>query len=268
MKLAVTGKGGVGKTTICALLAQAFADTGHRVLAVDADPNATLAACLGFPDPDGITPISEMADLIEDRTGVKPGTQGAIFKLNPRVDDIPERFAARHNGISLLRRGAVKRGGAGCYCPENALLKNLVSHLLLDDQDVLIMDMEAGVEHLGRATAGDVDCLLIVIEPSRQSLETAKRVWSLARDIGLVRIEAIGNKCRNDKEKEFITTSAEPLPLLGVIPYDDGLRTAEVEGRPPQPGTPAVDQEIRNIIAQLVEKTGNLLPHGEEVDHG
>src|SRR5450759_5876158 len=202
MKLAITGKGGVGKTTICALLAQALAKGGRRVLAVDADPNSTLAECLGFPDSDSIRPISEMNDLIEERTGVKPGTSGAIFKINPRVDDIPERFSILHNGIRLLRMGTLKIGGSGCYCPENAFLKNLITHLLLTDQDVMVIDMEAGIEHLGRATVQGVDWLLIVVEPSRQSTDTARRIRSMAGEIGLKRIAVVGNKCRGDQEIE------------------------------------------------------------------
>jgi CO dehydrogenase maturation factor len=251
MKLAVTGKGGVGKTTVCALLARAFADAGRRVIAVDADPNATLASCLGFCDPDAITPLIEMEDLIEERTGVKPGTQGAIFKLNPRVEDIPERFCTTQEGVRLLRMGALKRGGAGCYCPENAFLKSLVSHLFLVEQDVLIMDMEAGVEHFGRGTAQGVDWLLIVVEPSRQSAETAGRIRSLAGDIGLSRLGVIGNKCRGDEERDFIARSVAPLPLLGAIPYDDGLRLAEQEGRPPEASQAAVGEEVKKIAAQL-----------------
>ena len=253
MKLAITGKGGVGKTTICALLAQAFAMGGRRVLAVDADPNATLAECLGFPDSDAIRPISEMDDLIEERTGVKPGTSGAIFKLNPRVDDIPERFSVQHNGIRLLRMGTIKSGGSGCYCPENAFLKNLITHLLLTDQDVMIIDMEAGIEHLGRATVQGVDWLLIVVEPSRQSADTARRISLLAGEIGLTRIVVVGNKCHGDQEIGFIRNSVAPLPLLGAIPYDEALRRAELEGRPPTAGIPAVDDIIGNIITHLGE---------------
>lgn len=252
MKVAITGKGGVGKTTVSALLAQAFSRAGRRVLAVDADPNSTLAACLGFPNPDKITPLSEMVDLIEERTGVKPGTQGAVFKLNPRVDDIPSQFAVEHDGISLLRMGAIKNGGAGCFCPENAFLRNLLLHLFLADRDVLIVDMEAGLEHLGRATVAGVDWLVVVVEPSRQSTETAKRIELLAGQIGITRIGVIGNKCRGDAEKEFIQQAIGSLPLLGVIPYDDDLRRAELEGRPPKPGLSSVNDEIGAIVASLV----------------
>lgn len=252
MKLAVTGKGGVGKTTICALLARAFVDSQHRVLAVDADPNATLASCLGFPHPEQIIPLKEMDDLIEERTGVRPGTPGAIFKLNPRVDDIVERYAVTYDGISLLRMGAIKLGGSGCYCPENAFLQTLVSHLFLGKQDILIMDMEAGVEHFGRGTARGVDWLLVVAEPTRQSIETAGRIKSLAADLGLTHLGIIGNKCHDDAEKDYLASGVAPLPLLGVLPYDSALRRAEQEGHPPQTSQPAVDREIASIINQLV----------------
>jgi CO dehydrogenase maturation factor len=260
VKVALTGKGGVGKTTICSLLATAFAADGRRVLAVDADPNATLAACLGFPDPERIRPITEMTELIEERTGAKAGSSGAVFKLNPRVEDIPDRFAIQHNGIHLLRMGAIKNGGAGCYCPENAFLKNLVVHLFLGEQDVLIMDMEAGVEHFGRGTVRAVDWLLIVVEPSRQSMETARRIQSLAGDIGLTRIGVIGNKCHSAAERTFIADTLAPLPLLGALPYDDAVRQAEMDGLPPIAGTPAVQDEIRHIMRQLLANTGQAQP--------
>lgn len=257
MKVAVTGKGGVGKTTTCALLAKAFAAVGHRVLAVDADPNATLASCLGFPSPDSITPLSEMAELIEARTGVKPGTPGAFFKLNPRVDDIPEKFSVEHDGVRLLRMGAVKSGGSGCYCSEGAFLDSLVSHLLMAEHDVLIMDMEAGIEHLGRGTARGVDWLLIVVEPSRQSVDTAKRIRLLAGDIGLNQLGVIGNKFRTEQESDFILKSVSPLPVLGMLPYDESLRQAEMEGRAPEAVRPEIAREIQRIVDQLVDRTGH-----------
>lgn len=251
MKIAVTGKGGVGKTTFCSLLAKAYASEGRRVLAIDADPNATLASCLGFPNPEEIVPIVEMADLIEERTGIRPGKQEAFFKLNPHVEDIPERFSVLHNGITLLRMGSLKGGGSGCYCPENALLKSLVSHLMLSEQDVLIMDMEAGVEHFGRGTASGVDLLLIVVEPSRQSVETARRIEALSYDIGLKSLGVVGNKCRNEEEEEFVVSSVAPLMVFGVLPYDDGLRLAEMERRPPEAGGTELDCRMRQIMSRL-----------------
>jgi CO dehydrogenase maturation factor len=169
MKLAITGKGGVGKTTLTALLAQSYADMGRQVLAVDADPSPCLAGALGFPEElrEELKPIAEMDALIEERTGAKPGTVGGFFTLNPRVDDIPERFSVLHRGVRLLEMGSVELGGSGCICPEAAMLKTLFTHLLFRKDDILLLDMYAGVEHLGRATVDFVDAMLVVVEPTR-----------------------------------------------------------------------------------------------------
>src|SRR5688572_1411983 len=167
MKLAITGKGGVGKTTLTALLSQSYADIGRQVLAVDADPSPCLAGALGFP-PElrvQLKPIAEMDALIEERTGVKHGTAGGFFPLNPRVDDIPDRFSVLHHGVRLLEMGSVDVGGSGCICPESAMLKTLFAHLLFRKDDILLLDMYAGVEHLGRATVDLVDAMLVVVEP-------------------------------------------------------------------------------------------------------
>src|SRR3989304_1863070 len=220
MKLAVTGKGGVGKTTITALLSQAYADSGRQVLAVDADPSPCLAGALGFPNElrAKLAPISEMDDLIYERTGAKPGTVGGFFTLNPRVDDIPERFSVTHRGVRLLEMGAVDIGGSGCICPESALLKTLFTHLLFRKDDILILDMYAGVEHLGRATVDFVDALLIVVEPTRRSLGTAAQIKALANDIGLKRLWLVGNKVRNAEEAAFLEAETPGLPPLGGMP--------------------------------------------------
>ena len=206
MKLAITGKGGVGKTTLSALLAQAYADQGRDVLAVDADPSPCLAGALGFP-PElraRLHPIAEMDELIEERTGAKPGTIGGLFPRNPRVDDIPERFSVRHRGVRLLEMGSVDLGGAGCICPESAMLKTLFTHLLFRQDDILLLDMYAGVEHLGRATVDFVDAMLVVVEPTRRSLGTAAQIRKLANDIGLMRLYVVGNTVRNEEELKFL----------------------------------------------------------------
>ena len=184
MKIAISGKGGVGKTLLAAFLAQTFASNGYSVIAIDADPDANLAATLGFPNPEKITPISELSDLIEERVGVRPGTSGSFFKLNPKVDDLPENYSVKMDGIRIMSIGRIKRGGTGCYCPEGALLQALLSHLLLQRDEVVILDMEAGIEHLGRGTVEAVDQLIIVVEPGRRSLETAQTINKLAQDLG------------------------------------------------------------------------------------
>src|SRR5512147_1026965 len=217
MKLAITGKGGVGKTTLAALLAQAYADMGRQVLAVDADPSPCLAGALGFPNElrAQLHPSAEMDALIEERTGAKPGTVGGFFTLNPRVDDIPERFSVVHRGVRLLEMGSVELGGSGCICPESAMLKTLFTHLLFRDDEVLLLDMYAGVEHLGRATVDFVDAMLVVVEPTRRSLGTAKQIKKLANDIGLQRLYLVGNKVRNQDEAKFLENETPDIPLIG-----------------------------------------------------
>jgi CO dehydrogenase maturation factor len=229
MKLAISGKGGVGKTTLAALLAQVYADQGREVLAVDADPSPCLAGALGFPLElrNQLHPIAEMDELIEERTGAKPGTLGGFFTLNPRVDDIPERFSAVHRGVRLLEMGSVETGGSGCICPESAMLKTLFTHLLFRKDDILLLDMYAGVEHLGRATADFVDALLIVVEPTRRSLTTAVQIKKLAADIGLTRLWLVGSKVQGDDDIAFLESETPGISLLGNLPADFAVQEAD-----------------------------------------
>lgn len=229
MKLAITGKGGVGKTTLAALLAHVFAEQGQRVLAIDADPATGLAAACGVPPEEAaaITPVAEMEDLIYERTGARKGEIGGYFKLNPQVDDIPERFAvspaateAGQDGIRILTMGSVNAGGTGCLCPENALLRSLVTHLLLRRDEVLIMDMEAGVEHLGRGTAGAVDALVVVVEPGRRSIQTAHSIRALARDLGINRVYAVGNRIVSESDRVFLEEEMAGFEFLGFLSTD------------------------------------------------
>ena len=253
MKLAITGKGGVGKTTLAALLAHLYAADGRPVLAIDADPNQSLGLALGLSLAEAakITPIAEMDALIEERTGAKPGTTGGYFRLNPKVDDIPERFSARLNGIRLLVMGSVKRGGVGCLCPENTLLKTLVTHLLLDERDVVIMDMVAGVEHLGRATAAAVDAFIVVVEPGLRAIQTAATVRSLAADIGIKRIYAVGSKTHDEDERRFIIESLPDVEVLGFLNYSSGVVVADRQGQAVYRSDPQLLDEARQIKARL-----------------
>lgn len=253
MKLAITGKGGVGKTTLAALMAQEYADRGREVMAVDADPSPCLAGALGFPDElrEKLSPIAEMDALIEERTGAKPGTVGGFFTINPRVDDIPERFSVEHRGVRLLEMGSVDLGGSGCICPESAMLKTLFTHLLFRDEDVLLLDMYAGVEHLGRATVDFVDAMIVVVEPTRRSLGTAAQIKKLANDIGLERLYLVGNKVRNEDEEKFLETETPGLPVLGFLPADLKVQEADRLGIPVYDHVPNLKENAAKMIDKL-----------------
>jgi len=251
MKVAVTGKGGVGKTTISCLLATALARRGRNVVAIDADPDSNLAACMGHPHPEELRPLVELNDLIEERTGVKPGTTGGMFRLNPFVEDLPDKYAVLINGVRLLVAGAVKKGGAGCYCPENALVRALISHLLIADDSALVLDMEAGIEHLTRGTVRAVDALLVVVEPTRRSIETAQRVMALATEIGLNRVYVVVNKVRSTEDEAFARNFFDPMLVLGYIPYSEVIRNAEMNGKSVGSADGSAAEIIENIIALL-----------------
>jgi len=230
MKIAVTGKGGVGKTTLAAGLIKHFAGEGKQVFAIDADPDTNLAFTLAFPEPSKITPLIEMKKLIEERTGAKPGTRAPFFKMNPRVDDIPDKYFLEHDGIKLAVMGTVRGGGLGCTCPENAFLKALLSHLLLERDEVVILDMEAGIEHLGRGTARAVDELIIVVEPGRRSIETAFRIRDLASQIKVKHVSVVGNKIRDKKDKNHLLSNMPDFNFLGFLSFNKESIEADING--------------------------------------
>jgi len=236
---------------LVSLLSTVLSQSGFSVLAIDADPNATLAAGLGFPHSERITPISEMADLIEERTGVRPGQAAPYFKLNPRVDDIPERYWVEHSGIKLMVMGRLKKGGSGCYCPENALLEALIAHILLRRNEVVIIDMEAGVEHLGRATARAVDKMIIVVEPGRGSIETAFRIRELAKDIGVKSIAVVANKIRSEQDRDLLVSAMPDFEFLGFIPYDQSIIEAGLGSFPLSNSSPEVISRVQDIAPRL-----------------
>jgi CO dehydrogenase maturation factor len=251
MKLAVTGKGGVGKTTVVAGLARVLAERGQKVLAIDADPASNLASALGFPKDQRLTPIAEMKELIEERTESKSGSMGGFFKLNPRVDDLPDKYTLEKDGIRLMVMGTVQKGGGGCVCPENVMVKTLVSHLLLGRGEVVILDMEAGVEHLGRATAQAVDKLIVVVEPGQRSLEVAQKIRQLAADIGLKSIGWVGNKIRGEADRNFLSSRMADFQFLGFLPYDPRIVEADLEAKPPYADNPEFLRRMREIVDQV-----------------
>lgn len=252
MKIAISGKGGVGKTLLAAFLSRMFADDGYSVLAIDADPDANLAATLGFPNPENIVPISDMKDMVEERTGTGGGKPSPYFKLNPKVDDIPEKYAVKYNGLRLMRMGRVKQGGSGCYCGENTLVRSLLAHLLLARNEVIILDTAAGIEHLSRGTARAVNKLIIVVEPGHRSIETAREITSLAKDIGITSLAIVGNKVRSEVEKGYITSHLPGYEFLGFIPFDQAIIDADIESRSILEASPGVLGEIKKIYLTLL----------------
>jgi CO dehydrogenase maturation factor len=258
MKIAVSGKGGVGKSTISAALSLLLAEQGKKVLAVDADPDANLAAALGFSLDaiSAIIPISRQVELIEERTGAKVNQYGQIFTLNPEVSDIAGKYATVHRGVSLLVLGAVKRGGGGCACPENVLIRALVADLILNKDEVLVMDMEAGLEHLGRATTSGVDTMIIVVEPGFRSVEGAKRIIEMANQIKLEDIRFIANKVSGPEDERFIRESLQGQEILEIIPYSESLRRVD---RPGKSVLDNIDDDIKdrflNILTRLEGST-------------
>lgn len=251
MKLAVSGKGGVGKTTFSAFLIRALADKGTKVLAIDADPDANLAQALGVKRADEIVPISKMKELIEERTEAKVGSMGSFFKLNPKVSDLPEKLSVQVDGIKVMVMGGVKKGGAGCICPESTLLKRLVGHIVLARDEAVVLDMEAGLEHLGRGTAMNVDRLIVVVEPGRRSIETAHQIRKLADDMGLKSISLVGNKIRDEADKEFLLKNMGDFDFIGFLPYRSEIIEADLDGLPPfekdQAGLSAVKTMLKKL---------------------
>jgi CO dehydrogenase maturation factor len=253
MKLAVTGKGGVGKTTLAAGIAIQIAQAGGEVYALDADPDSNLASGIGFP-PElvaDLVPLSELKDLIRERTGAEPG-YGGMFQLNPKVDDIPERYSREHRGVKLMVMGGVQFGGAGCVCPESIVIKRLLEEFLIYRDTSVILDMEAGLEHLGRGTAQSMGTLVVVVEPGMRSVETARTVKRLAADLRIPVVKVVGNKVRNDADRRFLESSFPEDDLLGCISYDERLIDADRDGVSPfDIGAEKFADEINVIVAAL-----------------
>ena len=232
----MSGKGGVGKTTIAGVLARTLVHVGFRILAIDADPNANLALTLGIPpsEAEKIVPISENADLIEEKTGVRPESYGGVFRLSFKVDDIFDNFSLRSpDGVYLLVMGAVKSAGGGCMCPANALVRSLLRHLLMKRDEAVVVDMEAGTEHLGRGTAEFVDVMLVVTEANLKALETAKKVYKLSKELRIREVFIVGNKVAGPSDEDMIRQFCNDsfLPLLELIPYDEEMRRADAQGK-------------------------------------
>ena len=251
MKVAITGKGGVGKTTFSAVLARLYADEGRKVLCADVDPDANLGLALGFSEEElsQITPITEMKELIMERT--EADTFGKFFKINPKVDDLPDMLAHEINGVKLLLMGTVKTGGAGCVCPEHVILKRILSHLIINADEVVIMDMEAGLEHLARGTTDWVDRFIVVVEPGARSIQTYHSVQRLAADLGIHRVSVVANKVRDASDEAFIREQVPEEDLLGIIHYNGEVSDADRRCMSPYDTAAETVEEIRAIKKKI-----------------
>jgi len=252
MKIAISGKGGVGKTTFCAILAHTLVEHKFKVLAVDADPDANLGQTLGFLNYQNIIPISEMKELINERTLSNSDTIGTFFKLNPTVYDLPNKLSIEQDGIHLMVMGTIKKGGSGCICPASTMLKTLTNYLILLNKNVLILDMEAGLEHLGRGTARGVNFLIIIVEPGQRSVNTALNIRKLANDINLTNIFIVGNKIRSIQDKRYLQKALKCFNFLGFLDYDDDIIKADIQATCPSHTAKKIKMNVSRIAKRII----------------
>ena len=271
MKIAIGGKGGVGKTTVCAVWAELFAEEGHDVLAIDADPSLSLGAAFGLPAERTPKPLIGMKDLIAERTGTRKDALGAYFRLNPAVSDLPEEHWLKVGNVKLLVLGAVTRAGGGCACPAGAFLKALLTHTILQRDELVLVDLAAGVEFMGRASVQGIDAFVVVVEPGGRSIETAGNLAAMAGDLGIGFVGAVANKVTESAQLDVIRSQLDGIPLLGSVAYRKSIQEADLQRTPVIQADAAAVQELneaRHRLVELVksvEVVGQLRnPHGAE----
>ncbi|MCX7990713.1 MAG: carbon monoxide dehydrogenase accessory protein CooC [Proteobacteria bacterium] len=249
MKIAISGKGGVGKTTLAGALARYIADLKYKVLAIDADPDANLASAIGISKEllKGVKPISEMKELISERTGAKSGSFGGMFILNPKVDDLPEKFSIEYKGVKMMLLGVVESAGTGCFCPENTLLKALLRHLFVARDEVVIVDMEAGLEHLSRGTTAYVNKFIVVVEPGQRSFQTARQIRDLAKELNVKDVWIVGNKIKSEEDRDLIKKELSDFSILGFLSYNDKIIESDKLGISPYDLSDGLRKEIEEI---------------------
>ena len=252
-KIAIGGKGGVGKTTVSAVWSQLFAQDGFDVLAIDADPNTNLASAFGIPSERNPEPLIKMKQLIAERTGTDKDALGAYFKLNPKVSDLPQKHWIEANGVKLLVLGAITQAGAGCACPEGTFLKALLTHTILQRQEIVLVDLAAGVEFMGRASVQGVDAFVAVVEPGGRSIETANNVAKMARELGIKNVAAIANKITQNTQTDMIQSQLKDVALLGSLRYNPAVQKADLEFKPVFSTCPELVNELKDAKDKLTD---------------
>ncbi|MHC4560226.1 MAG: ATP-binding protein [Planctomycetota bacterium] len=255
VKIAIGGKGGVGKTTVSAIWAQLFAEDGLDVLAIDADPNTNLASAFGIPSEQSPEPLIKMKELIAERTGTGKDAVGAYFRLNPKVIDLPEKHWLEINGLKLLILGAITQAGTGCACPEGAFLKALLTHTILQRQELVLVDLAAGVEFMGRASIQGIDAFVAVVEPGGRSIETANNIAKMAKELGIGCVGAIANKITESAQTELIKSQLKEAVLLGTLPYSRSVQEADLR----RASVFGADDEVTEQLKKAKNKLAELI---------